>query len=75
MNFLIQLAIAVVLAVLSYMFMPRPKSPTPDSSQELEQPQADAGMPMQVVFGTKIVKSPNALWTGDVQTTIQKVKM
>lgn len=68
MNFLIQFAIAVVLAVMSYLFMPRPKLPTPDEAQELEAPMAEAGVPVPVVFGTKTMKAPNALWTGDVST-------
>lgn len=74
MNFLVQFAIAVVLSVLSYLFMPKPKMPKPDASQELEAPMAEAGVPMPVVFGTKTLKAPNALWTGDVSTIEQKVK-
>lgn len=71
----VQVLIAIAMALLSYAFMPRPKAPKPDTSQELEAPVAEAGAPINVVFGTITVQSPNALWSGDASTTIQKVKM
>lgn len=72
---IVQIIVAIVMAALSYLFMPRPKAPTPDAAEELDVPTADAGMPVPVVFGTMTVRSPNALWTGDVSTTSEKVKM
>jgi hypothetical protein len=71
----IQIIIAVIMALLAYAFAPKPKSPKPDTSQELTAPTADAGRPVPVVFGSVTVQSPNCLWYGDVSTTVEKVKV
>ncbi len=73
--FLVQMLVAVVMVALAYAFAPKPKSPKPDTSQELDAPTAEAGAPVHKVFGTVTVKAPNALWFGDVTTTIEKVKV
>lgn len=74
MTILIQIAIAIVLALLAYVLAPKPKTPKPDTSQQLEAPTAEAGRPLPVVFGTVTVTSPNCLWYGDVETRVVKVK-
>ncbi len=68
-NFAIQLAVAVAIALIAYAFMPRPKSTTPDMSRDLELPTAEAGRPVPVVFGTGTIKSPNCLWYGESSTS------
>lgn len=75
MNFLVQLAIAIVLAVISYALMPKPKPPKQDAASDLEAPTADAGRPIPVIFGDVTIKSPNCLGYWDISTTIQKVKL
>ena len=75
MSFLVQLAIAIVLALISYALTPKPKAPKDSSIGDLEAPTADAGRPIPVVFGEVTIKSPNCLWYGDVQTNHQRVKM
>lgn len=74
MNFLVQFAIALVLAVASYMLAPKPKQSTSSMARDLESPTTDAGRPLPVVFGTVIVKSPNVLWYGDKNIHERKVK-
>lgn len=57
--------VAVAVAALSLVLMPRPKAPKPDSMKDLENPTAEAGRPVPVVFGTITVKGLNVLWFGD----------
>lgn len=64
-NFLIQLVVAVVLAIVSYALAPRPKRSKPPATTDLQDPVAEAGKPIQVVFGTINVKGPNILHTTD----------
>lgn len=63
--FLLQLAIAVTIALIAYALAPKPKKRTPDMSRDLEMPTAEAGRPLPVVFGEGTIKSPNTLWYGD----------
>lgn len=72
--FVIQIAIAVILSIVSYLLAPRAKAPQPDATKDFEAPTAEAGRPIPVVFGTKTVKSPNVLWYGDKRIVKHKVK-
>ncbi len=67
MNFLIQLVIALVLVVVSVVLTPKPKQPKTEI-RELEDPTADAGREIPVVFGTISVKDSNVLWFGEKTT-------
>lgn len=73
MAFFLQLIVGLALMVISYLIMPKPKS---DSSAitEADDPTADAGRPIPVLFGTKTIKSPNCLWFGDKEYVKSKVK-
>lgn len=64
-NWVIQLLIAVVVSVVSYLIQPKPKTPKPDSNRDFDNPTASAGRPCTVVFGTVRVKGLNILWYGD----------
>ena len=63
-----QLAIAIVMAVVSYALQPRPKMPVPAAATEMDNPTASAGTPLPVVFGTMTVKSSNFLgyWAKEI---------
>ncbi len=63
-----QLAIAIVMAVISYALQPRPKMPVPAAATEMDNPTASAGTPLPVVFGTMTVKSANFLgyWAKEI---------
>lgn len=74
MTFLVQLVIAIVLAVIAYMLTPKPKQPKPPAASDLEAPTVDAGRPVPVVFGTLTVKGLNILWYGDKQVREYEVK-
>ncbi len=71
---LIYLVVIVALSVLAYYLTPKPKAPQPDSTKDLNDPVAEAGMPVPVVFGTITVKGLNALWFGDKRKIRYKVK-
>lgn len=73
MNFIIQFVIALVLAVISYILAPKPKTPKPEAAKDMENPTAEAGMPIPVVFGTVTLKSPNCLWFGEKRISTYKV--
>ena len=65
--FLIQLAVSVALMTLAYIIAPKPKQEKPEA-QDLQEPKAEAGKPIPVVFGTKTVSGLNILWYGEKTT-------
>lgn len=70
---LVELIIAIAVAVLSYVLMPRPKAPKPEAAKEMDGPTAEAGREMTVVFGELTIKSPNCLWFGERSQKTYKV--
>lgn len=68
------LVIAIAVNIISYLLMPKPKGPKPDSVRDLEAPTADHGRPIPVIFGTVTIKGLNVLWYGDVGTKVYEVK-
>lgn len=59
-------AIGVLVAGIAIAYLLRPKVPSrSDATKDLEDPTADAGRPIPVVFGTITVKGLNVLWFGD----------
>lgn len=62
---LINLAIGLALSVVGYLLAPRPKPPKPGEAAQMNDPVAEAGKPIPVVFGTITVKEPNVLWFGE----------
>ena len=64
-GFLVALLIAVVFQVISYVLQPKPKPPKPEAAKELDNPVAEAGIPITKVFGRVTVTSPNVLFFGD----------
>lgn len=67
-NFLVQIAVMIVSAVISYALAPKPPKPKPASLQDFDAPTAEDGRPIPVVFGTVWLKGPNVLWFGDLQS-------
>jgi len=59
--FLLQLVIGVGLSIVGYMLMPKPKQQKPEAMQEQEDPTAEAGKPIPVVFGSITLESPNLI--------------
>lgn len=74
MGFVLQVVVALVLMVVSYLLMPKPKQSSNTDAGSLDDPKASAGSPVKVVFGTVTIKDPNVLWYGDKSTHTFKVK-
>lgn len=71
---LVMFAVALVVNIVAYLIMPKPKGPKPEAARDLEAPTADHGRPIPVVFGTVTVKGLNALWYGEVGSNSYEVK-
>jgi len=65
---------AVVSVGVSLLLAPKIKTPKPDAVKDLEDPTAEAGRPIPVVFGTMTVKGLNLLWYGEKSKRTSKVK-
>ena len=72
--FLLQLAIGVGLSIVGYMLMPKPKGPKPEAMKEQENPTAEAGKPIPVVFGSITLESPNLIGFFDKEMIERKVR-
>lgn len=65
LSLFVQVAIGLAIAAVGYILMPKPKRNKPPEAQDLENPTADAGRPIPVVFGTMTITGLNILWFGD----------
>jgi len=72
--FLTQLAIGIALSFVGYLLAPKPKQPKPPSTEELENPTAEAGRPVMVVFGSLTIESPNNMGYWDKESVTRKFK-
>jgi hypothetical protein len=70
---LISLLVGLVLNVVSYLLLPKPKQNKPESARNMDDPTAEAGREIPVVFGTMTVQSLNVLWYGDKTMLTYKV--
>lgn len=61
----IPLLLALVFNVVAYLLTPKPKKEKPEEAKDMDDPTADAGRPIPVVFGTVTVKGLNVLWFGE----------
>jgi hypothetical protein len=73
--FLAQLAWGVALQVVGFLLAPKPKQPKPPSVSDVEDPTADAGRPIPVVFGSVTITGVNNLGFWDKQIATRKVKV
>lgn len=64
-TFIVQILVSIALSFLAYLLAPKPKQAKPAAATEMENPTADAGRPIPVVFGTITIKAPNFLWYGE----------
>lgn len=65
MGWFLQLLAGVAINVLAYVLQPKPKQPKPLSVDDLEDPTAEAGRPIPVVFGTIKIQSGNNIGDWD----------
>lgn len=74
MAFWLIIGLALFSLALNLLLAPKPKTPKPEAAKDLENPTAEAGRPIPVVFGTITVKGLNVLWYGDKSFRTVKVK-
>jgi hypothetical protein len=67
------LLIAIAFQVVAFLLAPKPKKQQPPETKDLDNPVAERGKPVPVVFGTLTVKGLNVLWYGDKQYIKYKV--
>jgi hypothetical protein len=68
------LLLGVVLQIASYLLSPKAKKAKPEHAKDLEDPVAEAGMPIPVPFGSITVKGINILWFGEKATHEYQVR-
>lgn len=74
MAFWLVIGLALAAVALNLLLAPRAKTPKPDAATDFDDPTADAGRPIPVVFGTVTVKGLNLLWFGEKSQSTSKVK-
>lgn len=74
MAWFVQLLIGIALNIVAYLIMPKPKQDQPNEVKDLEDPTADAGRPLPVVFGSLMVKGLNVLDFTEKQTIMRKLQ-
>lgn len=72
--FLVQLVIGIALSYVAYLLAPKPKAPKPPAVKDLENPTAEAGRPIPVVFGSVTISSLNNLGYWDKETIRRDVE-
>lgn len=73
MPFLLQLVIGVALQVLGYLLMPQSKSGNKREFDDMDDPTAQSGRPLPVIFGEHNVPDVNIIWFGDKSTVVREV--
>jgi hypothetical protein len=66
-DILIMLAIQLLMSVISMALAPKPARQKPPSVTDWQNPTADAGRPIPVIFGTITITGINVLWFGEKQ--------
>ena len=69
----IALLVGLALNIIAYLLLPKPKQAKPEAAKDMDNPTADAGRPIPVIFGTITVKGLNVLWYGDKNMRTRKV--
>lgn len=65
MAFFLNLLLGVALQIVGFLLAPKPKQEKPPEAEDMDDPTAEAGRPVPVVFGTIQVKGMNLLWFGE----------
>ena len=74
MAWFLQLLVGLVLNIVAYLIMPKPKAPQPAETKDLEDPTAEAGRPLPVAFGSLRIKGLNIIWYGEKATVMRVLK-
>jgi hypothetical protein len=71
--FLAQLAISVALQVIGYLLLPKPPKEAPPELSDFEDPTAEAGRPIPVVWGSGTITGLNIMDYNDKKIAKRKV--
>jgi hypothetical protein len=63
--FVAALLVGLGFIAIGYMLMPKPKAEKPKTVDDLQDPTAEAGRPIPVIFGSMDVKGLNVIYYGD----------
>jgi hypothetical protein len=61
--------VVIIVALIVYATMPRPKSATPPTLQDIDVPTAEDGREVIDGGGTFWINDPNVVWYGDLDTS------
>ena len=68
-----QLLIGVAFLALSYILAPKPRGPRRPSVTDLQDPTAEAGRPVMVIFGSIEVRGLNILYSGQKDINVREI--
>lgn len=74
MAWFVQLLIGIALNIVAYLIMPKPKQDQPNEIKDLEDPTAEAGRPLPVVFGSIMVKGLNVIDFMEKRTVMRELR-
>lgn len=72
--FLISLVVGLAAQLIGYLLMPKPNSNNKREFDDMEDPTAEAGRPIPVIFGELEITDVNIIWYGDKATTTRMVE-
>ena len=70
--FLVNIVVGVALQVMGYLLMPKPKTEKPPSTADLDEPTAESGRPIPILFGSMRGASPNLIGAWDKESVHRK---
>lgn len=73
MPFFVQLLIGLVINVVAYLILPKPKTEKPPAAADLDDPVAEAGKPLPVLSGSMTIKGLNIMYWGEKQKVTRNV--
>lgn len=71
---LVALIVSAALQVAVYIITPKPKGPKPAAAQQAENPTAEAGRPIPVLFGTDRMQEVNVIGFWDKSSNQYQIK-
>ena len=66
--------IFIISLLVCYTMTPKVAAPKPASLSDFSLPTAEPGGCIPVIFGTRLISSPNVVWYGDLKYTPIKAK-